>query len=490
MAIRLGQWNIGITQIQYLLLLASEAAWAYPWALTVGVWIMGNGQAALDPVAVGVILALALAATRLAAGRSPRSVSARLALTALAVLSTAAVALIQLSTFGIGSDPALLLDQLLSTSLGRRAATSAGFAVFLWWRAVGLGRSPMNLSTVEDGFRSGTVAMTTLLVFAGMAGKASPLSAESLLLSTVVVVSAGLVGMPLARVVDVGRSQGRGDGAALKIGVPWLGMLLGVVGTLLAATLLLAQLFTFQRVTAVWEAVAGPVGSVLAVTVRVLALPFGLLVELLLFLIRLVQRPGAARPPRQTGDLDWLQQLQQGEPAGLSPEVQLALKVALAVGLAVLLAWIVGRAMARLRRGWERDEVEETHDFVWSMPGLLDLWRWLVDRWRPLRARVLSGLPGTMALQGEAESVRALYREFLTLGATLGHPRKSAETPLEYERRLFGDPHLPGEGEVRSITDEYNHERYGQPTPPSHRLPLVSSALARLRSLWADSPST
>ncbi len=480
--------KLGVVPIQYLLLLGSEAAWGYPWAMTAGIWIMRTGQPALDPTSLMAILVVGVAATRLASRiRRPRLTS--IAVTILAAASIVVAALVQLPAFNVRGDPGLVLNQLMNGGDGVKAAVAAGFAIFLWWRATGIGRSPMSLTVVEDEFQAATIAMTTLLVFVAVAGKASPIPGAPLLLSTLVVVTAGLIGMPLARVVDVGRSQGNVEGSALKLGGPWLTMLLGVVAVLLIGTLLLAQIFTFDRVSAVWDAVAGPVGAALGVVIFVLALPFGLLVQLLIFLASLIPHSGSARPPKDNNDLKWLDQTQQAAPVGLSPEVVFALKVALAVGLVALMVWLIGRAMARLRRGLEGDEVEESHDFVWSWPSLALLWRWLLDRWRPIRARVSIGLIHGSTAGKAAESVRDLYREFLVLGATLGRGRLPAETPLEYQRRLFGDPLLAGREEASSLTEGYNRERYGPPSGALPSIPLLASALGRLRSLWQGRPS-
>jgi hypothetical protein len=451
--------------------------------MTVGIWVMRTGRPALDAPSVVAILLLGVMATRLSArGRRPKL--ARLALTILAVASTAAVALFQLPVLTQEGDPAPLLSRLLDGGDGTRVAVAAGFAVFLWWRALGLGRLPMSLELVEEEFQAGTIATTTLLVFVALAGKASMLSPEPLLVAAFAVVSAGLVGMPLARVVDVSRAGGGADGTALKLGGPWLTMLLAVVAGLLAATLLLAQLLTFDRVSAVWESVADPVGAALQTALYLLAMPFGLLTRLLIFLASLLPSSVTARPRKQGNDLPGLDQMQQAAPVALSPEAVFAMKVALAVGLATLVVWMIGRAMARFRRGWDWEEVEEAHDFVWSWPGPSELWRWLLERWRPLRARALAGWARSPTATRRSDSVRGLYREFLDLGAALGRGRAAAETPLEYERRLSGDPLLGGRDEVRSLTDGYNRERYG---PPSARLPALlplALALARLRSLW------
>lgn len=474
----------GIAPLQYLLILGSEAIWNYCWAITAGLWVLRTGVVALDPLPLVAILVLAVATTRWAAGRRRYPKAARVALSLVAVITTLGAAFMRLPAFTMGGDLAQLPAQLFGGGNGLRAATSGAFAIFLWWRATGLGRSPMSLSLVEDEFAAGTLAMTTLLVIVALAGAVSPFPAEPLLLGTFIVVSTGLVGMPLARVVDVSRDQGSSDGAALKLGGPWLILLLGVVAALLTISLLLAQLFTFDLVDSVWQALAGPVGSVLGVAAYLLAIPFGLLAQLLIFLLSLFPRSGAARPPRQPNDLQWLDRVKQAESAGLSPEVVFALKVALAIALTVLLIWMVGRVMARLRPDWDRDDVEETHDFVWSWPGLSALWSWLLGRWRPLRSRALAGLVHRSEDSKGVQSVRALYREFLILGIGVGRGRRSSETPLEYERRLFGDPLLGGREEVRSLTEVYNRERYGPATVhTAPLLPLVST-LARLRSLW------
>ncbi|MHB0870770.1 MAG: DUF4129 domain-containing protein [Chloroflexota bacterium] len=481
--------NVGTTAVQYLLLLVGEVSWAYPWSLMVGLWLVRIDDAALELPVLAGMLVLALAATRLAAITRLPTALKKLLLTLLALASVSLVALLELPAFTAGLGPEVLWGQLFNSDSGGKAATAAAFAAFLWWRAAGLGRLPMRGEVVEEGFRAGVVAMICLLIFVAAAGDYSPLPADVLLLCALVMVSTGLVGMPLAMVVDVGRSPRHRGGAAPSPAGPWLAMLLTVVGALLVAALLLAQLFTFDRVAAAWAAISGPLGDFLWMVVYLLAIPIGLLVQLLVFLISLVPRSGAERPRQQADSLQWLDQLKEGEPVGLGPEVVLALKVALAVALALLLAWIVLRALSRLRNGWGQEDADVSHDFVWSWPGIGDLWGWLLARWRPIRARGLAGLTGGRGGGVTGLGVRRLYREFLTLGVTLGRARRASETPLEYERRLLCDSSLPGSEEVNLITEGYNRERYARPPSRPSDLQPLASALDRLRRLWRGQTS-
>ena len=107
-------------------------------------------------------------------------------------------------------------------------------------------------------------------------------------------------------------------------------------------------------------------------------------------------------------------------------------KAVLLVALLALFAFAVIRAMY-LRTAPSDGEVEEVRESVWSWSGLLDSLR---PRWRTgrlLRAlsrrrRPIKALPEE---RPEAR-IRQIYARLLALGARLGAPRRTAETPAEY----------------------------------------------------------
>ena len=525
-----------VTAVQYLLLLGGELSWIYPWTLALEMWIGQKRELLSLPVVAG-LLAAATFATRLAArvptglparnpgsagilpaggpkARETSSYGFRPALKRLAALgprtllrvalyhlvrgSVVALGLVvavrlglqELPTFIDGDSWSGIWSQLISSDFGNRAFQAWLLAGAVWWRGMKLGARRLSLTTVEDAFTTGIVAMACLLVLAALAGKAAPVQGDSLLLSTLAFLFTCLVGMPLARVVDVGRHPRHQGGPGLSPGGWWLGALLAIVLGLLLWTLLLAQLLNFDRILAFWDIVSPPLGAALSTAVYILALPVGLLVQALIFLARLLIRPSPPKQRPAQNDADWLDKLQQGQVPPLAPELILAMKVVFVLAVAGVLVWLLVRVISSLGDRWQPDGVEESHDSVWSWPGFGGLWRWLMARWRPIQRRV-SALAGPRHPTVAAQlTVREVYRQFLTLGAGLGRPRRPSETPLEYERRLASDPALPGEVEVRSLTDGYSRARYAAPSPaPADPGPLAS-ALARLRSLWkAEGPN-
>ncbi len=468
-----------------LLILAGEAAWIFAWAVTLGAWIDSTRAPLLDLPALLLILLLSSSLARLAAGSGRGWRWLRLATVVLGLVVAIAPSIVAL---GLPSDlgqGAVSLNSALEGDTLPRALFAGGLSFLAWRRGVGVGRALPDLAAVDDGFRDGVIAMSSLLAFVGLAGAAAPLPSDALIPSTLVVLLSGLIGMPLARILDVSARPRHRHGPELLPGAPWLVMLLTVVCGILAVTLVLARLFTFERIGAVLDAVGGRLDGVLRTVIYVLAIPFGLLVEALVFLARLLARPDAERPrPSQPG-ADWLSRLgRQGEVGEISPETLLILKLALGVLIVALLAWILWRAVSRLQRLWWDDDVEETRESVWTWPGRGAVWAWLLGRLRPLRARAALALGGTRKrTEGAERSVRGAYRDLLRLGAEVGKPRQMPETAREYQMRLArGAPE--GAEEVRLITEAYAVARYGPPTASPPRLEPLYAALARLRAAW------
>jgi len=475
--------SLGMEWVQYMLLLAAEAAWSYPWSIAVGHWF-GAGAAALSLPMLVLLLTVSLLATRLITGLVRRLWLGQVLLVVLACLVVSVTAVAELPALREGVLWEEGWYQMFNTGFGARAALAGVFAGFLWRRGALFGRSLPTSFSIEEQFRTGMVALTSLLMVSSLAGEYAPVSGDPLVLSTLLFVSASLIGMPLAQVAEVSRSSRYRDGSGLAPSAQWIGMLLGVLMGVLAATLLLADLLTFERASRVWEAVRDPLGAVLYAVVQIVAIPIGLLVEALIFLMRLLIRPGSQQPRPRQDALPGLDQIPEGELASLSPEMLLVLKLVAVIGLGLLFLWLLIRAISRLNRGWQRDGVEESRDFVWSWPHLGALWRWLLARLRPVAVtlrRVAEPRRSIVTVGG----VRRQYTEFLSLGARMGRARRPSETPLEYERRLVADPALIGGEEVCAITASYLQARYAPPHPEGGDLGAAASALVRLRALWA-----
>ena len=223
----------------------------------------------------------------------------------------------------------------------------------------------------------------------------------------------------------------------------------------------------------------------------VLMVPVGYLVELLIYLARLVIKPGEPSPPPQLPQGNWVDELRKQErPDVVPPELLMGLKVVALLLACALVVGLLARAVFRLRGFWREDDVEELREIEWRWPGLKAVLLWLFGRLRPRRPSGLAAFfraapTGPVASLG----IRELYRQFLALAASIGWARQNAETPLEYERRLARESELEGEPEIRALTEVYVRFRYGRPSAVSPDSGRAATALGRLRALWAGRES-
>lgn len=481
----------GVVLLQYLLLLGSESAWAYGWALMVGSLALEPSAPVVAWPVVGVVLLLSVIVARLAVQapghlRWPRLLSASLGLAV-----AAAVAFAGLPAAWEPDRWAQMWPQWWQAPLAARTTLAALTVVLLWWRGLSIGRSNPSLAEVESRFRVALFAISLLMVTVAMAGERGVGLVPDLLPLAMLIVAGGLLGMPLARIVDEGRRRGRREGAALNPGWAWIALLVTVVVGILAATLLLAQVLSFERIAVILEPLGAILDALLMALVYLVAVPLGLLLELVVFVGRMVLHPTAAAPVLEPPDMSWIEGIRdQGHGGVVAPWLLSGMKIGLAAALVLLLLAVLVRALMRLGERWQQDDVEELHDFVWSWPGAADLWRrWL--RW--LRAGA-SGSPGgckpSADVSGEGDEIRRLYREFLRVGAVAARPRSPWETPLEYEGRLVRILGLPGGEEVHMITEGYLRVRYALLGDGRPDVGAVASALARLRDLWQSKPGT
>ncbi len=473
--------RIGLSQVLDFLLLLGESAWISAWAIVLAAW-SGNGTAPAFPVLL-LLLATSFLLSRLASRGRHRAASALVVLAGLGVVILAAS-----SSLGppAGAEKGLAgLNRWLEGQNVGGAGLAAGLVALAWRQGVSLGRSRPDAANVEARFRTGAIAIATLLALVAVAGSAAHLSSDEIIPSTLMLLVAGLVGMPLARVADVSRQPRNRQGSALAPTGPWLTILIALVALILGATLVLARLFTFERISSMMDAVAGRLDSALTAAVYLLAIPFGLLVEGLIFLARLVLKAGPeqARPDQQGAD--YISRLLEAEPGSISPELLFALKAAVGLVLATVLAWVLWRAVSRLQRLWGGEDAEIVRDSVWSWPGWPAVWRWLLAQLRPVKERMAAASIRRGDRGQQEKSIRGLYRTLLRLGAAIGHARHLPETPVEYERRLARVA-PDGETEVRAVSDAYSRDRYGPPSPSEPDLEPLAAALERLRAIWLE----
>ena len=465
------------------LLYLGDVAWLAVWSATLGPWLGGSGPVLDAPVVALLVAAGALLPRWLfgagdgAADRASRLAAGVLGLAA-ALVATARYWFFPSHGLNPGAVETLALFGIVLALVG-------------WWRGLVLGRGRADVATVEESFRLGVGALCLLLALVAVGGGSRP-DARTLVVPTFLFLGAGLVALPLARVIEVSDLARRREGRGFGAGGTWLGLLVGVVVALLVLTLLLANLATFERI----DALLRPIDEALSALLYVVLLPFAYLFAGLFYLIApLIGRREAGEEQTMDPGGALLEALRDRADlaTGLPAEILLLLKALVAVGLAVGVVYVLARSLSRFRGRSDADETAfvETRELLWRWPGwrvaLGLLFEWLFGRFRRRAASVASEPAASPADALSPGSVRALYREFLALAASLGRPRRPSETPAEYAARVLDS--LPGEGEVGEITDGYVRARYARPPEAAtdeRSVGLVAAALARLRALWGE----
>lgn len=478
-----------VRQVQLGLVLAGEAAWLFAWSLALAYLIDPSApQLPLDAFQLALAVAGAATAARLATFvpslRLARLLLAQAGLAVSLVLGGQA-----LWTAAAQSAWSVAWDAAWQGSLGLRAGAAVLLSVIAWLRGIAAGRSRLSLDSVEGAFRLGIIALAAgLLVYAATPARDAA-SAASLTAAALVLLISGLIGLPLARILDTSERPSAPDEPPLRVSGPWLAMLLAVVAAVLLLALTLANVLSFERLDTLFRPLAGPLERLAWFLLYVIALPVGMLIELVVTFLRRFLHTGQPHEAPQPLVPNWAEQLRQLQDQGAHPPAVLVLLMQwalLALG-AVLIGALIAAAVRRFAGFSTGDDVAEDRDFVWPWDELkAALLRWLRGLLRRPSGRMLLIRPSHLPSDSPARvlrDARELYRELLRLGARLGRGRAPDETPREYEQALSSlEPLQPGAPEVHLLTQVYIQARYAPQPPPSDALAAARDALERLRA--------
>ena len=475
---------------QGVLILSVNLGWLFALSLGLGAW--------LDPERAGPVVApLVLVGLAIFAAVFTRRVLRRPTLPAR--LSVAILGV--LIGLGVGGVVAASLPGVRTwgdfwrtwetTSFGFRVIAAALVAVLAWWRGIVAARSTLGLDEVMTASRNATLVLVVVFVLNALAGTANAVPAAPLVATTLIVLFASLVGIPLARVRDVVTSERNAGQDALGVNRYWLGTLLGAVAALLVVAILLAIVLTFNRMDDVLALFSGPLGALLDVIFYIVVVPVAYLLQLLFDVFHALLHP--AKPLPRPTDLSggWVQDLhkQVGSAGGASPTLLLALEIVGALLIGGMVVLLLTRAARRYADALESDEVAEERDFVLSWDDLRAVLRdWLRRLWRRRAIRVTRPATSVEPVATNAPALtrdpRALYRELLRLGARLGQARAPSETPREYQRDLVKlAPLSDGAPEIETLTNVYAAARYASTPPEDARIEAARVALERLREI-------
>ena len=461
-------------------LVVMDTCWAYPWALLLGRWLQPSSRTPLlSSAEVFGLLVVSQFLTRLVLRHGWSLSRSRVTLLSLGFVSV--LVAVRLQHFGLlaagdaGWLYSLLRDFVLVPNWLSPPFVALALGFLLWWRGLSLGRGPASYESVEGAFSLGVALLVALFLGAlAFSPDLQPLLQAEAGAYIVGYFLAGLTSLSLARLQAV-RERGRDrQGQVPAFNRQWLTVMLGVVVGMLAVTLGLAQVLSFDLIAAIGSPLLSLLASAAWLVFYIVAVPIGYVLEVIILLLRQVLHPQAAEGTNQFPQAPSLDQFRQGADVerALPPEVVLLIKLVFG-GLAALgLLLLLARSLRRWHE-WERDdEVVEEREIVvtWGALGAAFI-NWL----RSLLGRLLAR-PAAPIATSEAEAtplasaetaavltIRQVYRELLRLGSALGVARAPSATPYEHLPRLrarLGSPE-----DIAAITEAYVRARYGAEPP-------------------------
>ncbi len=281
-----------------------------------------------------------------------------------------------------------------------------------------------------------------------------------------------------------------------------LSLLLGVLGLIVAASLGIASIFSFDLAALMLSPFKALAEWILIGFTYAVILPLALAVGGVLWIINQLRGSGDEFDPPDLSPLqdpetiedptaDLLPGAEMVESGGIPPELVLALKWGLFAIVAIVVFFFLARALARYRKGRSDDEVEEVSESLlsWSVFGadLRIFLSGLFDRFRKRADEAVASVSPPLSvtdIEDDVESqftTREIYQGMLWEARLSGLPRLHPETPYEYQGKL--ERHLADDVELHAITQAYVDERYGGVQTDSQRLRLLNMMWRRLRSM-------
>ncbi len=251
----------------------------------------------------------------------------------------------------------------------------------------------------------------------------------------------------------------------------WLPTVLGVIASIVFLAVGITSIFSSELVTSLARLFT-IISDFLFQALSYLFIPLGYLAEGLIyvaqFILNLLRHVGLVKAS-QTGKLPAPPELPEPRELQVPAEAVLAMKWALFALLAIVVAFLFARAIIRYLSSRAQDDVEETHESLWSWEGfradLRLLFSIVRQRFKRKRREVApaSRVPGWYIRDDiqSMSSIREIYQCLLWEAACAGMARQLHETPYEYARRL-GKAVPDGSVPLGELTDLYVAIRYGE----------------------------
>jgi hypothetical protein len=360
----------------------------------------------------------------------------------------------------------------------------------LWWRGINLGRTRLDANDIYRNFIIGIAALVLVIIVSGATlGTGFLFNISSVWVHLAGFFFFGLLAMALANLKSIQRKMSA-DGMSPALNRRWFLVLVVVIGGVVTTGIAIASTVSADFVNSLTR-MLNTASDVLLRVLSYIYLPIGYLIEWLynigMSIVRFFQ--GENPEPMEMTELEeMLDRPEAAIPQGLPPELVLALKWLFFALVAAALIYLLSKAIFRFASLRERDEIDETHESLWSWNLFKSDLQLLLDRIRHLaptrksadKAEVLpewylDTFQGTL-------SVRQIYRCLLWEASHINMARRYYETPNEYAGRLYRT--LPDSRELLDeITGLYIKERYGERATENRLILRANNLWKSLRDL-------
>ena len=371
---------------------------------------------------------------------------------------------------------------------------AVAYGTFLLWRT-GTCTSPLPVpERLHTRFLFGLAVFFFALLFAFFADNEfddrSPLL--SLGIYGVTYFGVGMAAIAVANLRDIRREMVRRSDTGLPSLREWMAVPMATIVGMLFTSLVFSAFFSFDLARLLLIPLEYIARGIAIAILYGIIFPLSFLAGGLTWLLqRLV---GTQMEEEETGEGAQLTDepllVEQGEAVLFSETALLVLQWGAGVLAALVVIFILAKALKRFRR--DRDDGEE------EVSESLDPWRnfkqdvsmflaWLMGLFRRKERLVPAEEVTPVAVTGDTGglrrdfTIREIYQGLLWEGRTVGRPRLDAETPFEYGTRIH-PLDTTEEHALDDITQAYVEARYGNAEPSADRLQWLNRQWLRLRA--------
>lgn len=456
-----------------LAVILMEVFWFYPWLVWIGKWqALVWQRSPLSLASVVFLLGISFLVTRFFLGQNWPTRWKRLTIVSCSLVAIFAVVRVEYGAgFGLLSwqwfvHTAQLFPDTFAHPHPLIIALVAG--VYLCWRGISRGHSPLYISDIYTSFLMGIVAFVVLIVSLGAGSLGS--SASTVTSCVAAFFFFGLAALILGNLQAIQQKMPPEE-ITRVFNRRWLPILFVVTGGIVLLGMGIASIFSSEVVAFLGQLLHSTF-HLLSQALHYLLIPLVYLATGLFYAVSFIinwlrgeQLPQPFQPPASSEP----DELPENVVSQTLPEVAvLVIKWTLFAVIAIAVIFLLVKTISRYRFSKATAEVEEIHESLWSWEGFkADLLLFFSMIWQRFKRKRKKPMPRSPVprwytrrkVQGML-GIREIYRYLLWEASRCGIVRHSHETPYEYARR-FGQTVPDGSEQVGELTNLYINVRYG-----------------------------